>query len=81
VINLNDSGYLENNIVVLRAERKWSQSELAEKVGVSRQTIASLEANRYNPSLILAYEIALVFNKQIDDVFTYELWEDDADDN
>ncbi|WP_096185614.1 helix-turn-helix transcriptional regulator [Evansella halocellulosilytica] len=64
-------GRLENNIFLLRAERRWSQKELASKVGVSRQTIISLENNRYSPSLVLAFEISRVFEKDISDIFTY----------
>jgi len=48
---------------------------LADKVGVTRQTIASIEANRYNPSLILAFEIAAAFGKEIQEVFEYQLWD------
>ncbi|MGG0748527.1 helix-turn-helix transcriptional regulator [Priestia megaterium] len=68
-------GALTNRISVLRAEMRWSQQELADRVGVSRQTIASLEANKYNPSLILAFEIAKQFNKNIYEVFDYEFAE------
>ncbi len=68
-------GVLANRIPVLRAEMRWSQQELADRVGVSRQTIASLEANKYNPSLILAFEIAKQFNKTIYEVFDYEFAE------
>lgn len=53
--------------------KKWSQQELADKVGVSRQTISSVEANRYSPSLVLAFEIAYSFGKDIQDVFQYKL--------
>ncbi|GAA3401396.1 helix-turn-helix transcriptional regulator [Paenibacillus hodogayensis] len=70
---MNKNGELINTIPVLRAEKKWSQQELANQVGVSRQTIASIEANRYNPSLILAFEIASVFGKEIHEVFQYKL--------
>ncbi|MEK8130758.1 helix-turn-helix transcriptional regulator [Paenibacillus filicis] len=70
---MNKHGELVNNLPVLRAEKKWSQQELANQVGVSRQTIASIEANRYNPSLILAFEIAFVFGKEIHEVFQYKL--------
>lgn len=70
---MNKNGELLNNIPVLRAEKKWSQQELANQVGVSRQTIASIEANRYNPSLILAFEISFVFGKEIHEVFQYKL--------
>lgn len=68
---MDNNGILLNRIVVLRAEKRWSQQELADRVGVSRQTIASLEASRYNPSLKLAYEIAHVFGRTIDEVFEY----------
>ncbi|HDR4669697.1 TPA: helix-turn-helix transcriptional regulator, partial [Bacillus anthracis] len=50
----------------------WTQEELAKRVGVSRQTIATLEKNKYNPSLILAFKIANVFEKPITDVFDYQ---------
>lgn len=72
-IELNKNGVLVNNLFILRAERKISQKELAYQVGVSRQTIASIEANRYNPSLILAFEISAFFNKEIYEVFQYKL--------
>ncbi|MGM8365712.1 helix-turn-helix transcriptional regulator [Virgibacillus sp. W0181] len=65
-------GVLRNRLAVLRAEKKWSQKVVAEKVGVSRQTIISLESNRYNPSLKLAFEIAYIFDKEIGEVFQYD---------
>ncbi|WP_251136738.1 MULTISPECIES: helix-turn-helix transcriptional regulator [unclassified Exiguobacterium] len=52
-------------------EKKLSQKELAAKVGVSRQTIISLENNRYSPSLILAFEIAYILEKDINEVFQF----------
>lgn len=67
------NGQLQNIISVLRAEKKWSQQELAIKVGVTRQTIASIEANRYSPSLILAFEIAAAFDKEVFEVFQYRI--------
>lgn len=70
---MNKNGELLNKISVFRAEKKWSQQELADRVGVSRQTISSVEANRYNPSLVLAFEIAYSFGKNIQDVFQYKL--------
>ncbi|PFK30373.1 transcriptional regulator [Bacillus cereus] len=63
---------LENNIVVGRAEKRWTQQQLADAVGVSRQTIVALEKNKYNPSLILAFKIAKSLEKEITDVFKYE---------
>lgn len=63
---------MKNHIKELRAEHKLSQDALAEKLGVSRQTIISLEKGRYNPSITLAFKVARVFNCQIEDVFVYE---------
>ena len=63
---------LENNIVVGRAEKRWTQQQLADAVGVSRQTIVALEKNKYNPSLILAFKISNSLEKEITDVFKYE---------
>ncbi|MCK6206114.1 MULTISPECIES: helix-turn-helix transcriptional regulator [Bacillaceae] len=63
---------LDNKISVYRAEKKMTQQELADAVGVSRQTILSIEKNRYNPSLILAIKIAKVLDKPIMDVFDYK---------
>ncbi|PFE02827.1 transcriptional regulator [Bacillus cereus] len=63
---------LENNIAVGRAEKRWTQQQLADAVGVSRQTIVALEKNKYNPSLILAFKIANSLEKEITDVFKYE---------
>jgi len=63
---------MKNRIRVLRAEREMTQEELAELVGVTRNTIMSLEKGRYYPSLKLAYRIADVFGVGIDNVFTYE---------
>ncbi|EAR68730.1 DNA-binding protein [Bacillus sp. NRRL B-14911] len=63
---------LDNKISVYRAEKKMTQQELADAVGVSRQTILSIEKNRYNPSLILAIKIAKAVDKPIMDVFDYK---------
>ena len=68
---------LSNRIVVCRAEKGLTQQELADQVGVSRQTIAAMEKNKYNPSLILAFKIANVFGKSITDIFDYEEEEDE----
>ncbi|MBW7650562.1 helix-turn-helix transcriptional regulator [Anoxybacillus sp. ST4] len=64
-----NNGSLSNRINVLRAERKMTQKDLAEKVGVSRQTIISIEKGNYTPSLVLAFEIANAFGVDINDVF------------
>lgn len=70
---LNNEIVISNRIVVLRAERGLSQKDLADQLGVSRQTIISLEKNRYNPSLKLAFNIALLFGVELQEVFQYEL--------
>jgi len=54
---------------MLRAEREWSQAELAERLGVSRQTVNSIETERYEPSLSLAFRISRLFSKRIEDLF------------
>ncbi|MFC6292558.1 helix-turn-helix transcriptional regulator [Macrococcus epidermidis] len=73
---LNNNRKIQNRIVVLRAERGLSQREVADKLDVSRQTIISLEKNRYNPSLKLAFDIALLFGVDLHDVFQYEIEEE-----
>ncbi len=67
-----NNGSLSNRINVLRAERKMTQKDLAEKVGVSRQTIISIEKGNYTPSLVLAFEIAYAFGVDINDVFQFK---------
>ena len=62
----------ESKIHVYRATRRMSQQELADLVGVSRQTIVQLERNRYNPSMLLAYSIARVFGVTIEDLFAFK---------
>ncbi|MEK4229338.1 helix-turn-helix transcriptional regulator [Solibacillus sp. FSL H8-0538] len=63
---------MKNNIKDLRAKYDFTQDELAEHLGVSRQTIISLEKGRYNPSIQLAFKLALVFHCTIEDIFIYE---------
>jgi putative transcriptional regulator len=60
-----------NIIPVLRAEHKWSQAELGDRLGVSRQTINAIETGRYDPSLPLAFKIAELFHKPIEDIFKF----------
>ena len=60
---------MKNNLVELRAGKGWSQAELAERLGVSRQTINAIERGKYDPSLPLAFQIARMFDKQIEDIF------------
>ncbi|TDQ34119.1 helix-turn-helix transcriptional regulator [Aureibacillus halotolerans] len=63
---------LSNNLYLLRAEKRWTQKYVAEQLGVTRQTIHSLEANKYNPSLVLAFDISQLYEKSIDEIFSYE---------
>ncbi|HYD88890.1 MAG TPA: helix-turn-helix transcriptional regulator [Vitreimonas sp.] len=60
---------MRNNLRVLRAERAWSQAELAEKLGASRQTVNAIETGRYDPSLPLAFKISRVFGRHIEEIF------------
>jgi len=60
---------MKNNIRVERAIKNITQAELAELIGVSRQTINTIESNRYVPSTVLALKIARVFGKPVEDVF------------
>jgi putative transcriptional regulator len=60
---------MKNRLRVLRAEREWSQADLADRLDVSRQTINALETGKYDPSLPLAFKIAALFNCKIEDVF------------
>ncbi|HJZ95149.1 MAG TPA: helix-turn-helix transcriptional regulator [Candidatus Solibacter sp.] len=60
---------MTNRLRVLRAERDWSQAALAEKLGVSRQTVNAIETGKYDPSLPLAFEIAALFGLRIEDIF------------
>ena len=60
---------MKNRLRVLRAERSWSQQELAVELEVSRQTINAIENGKYDPSLPLAFRIAELFEKRIEDIF------------
>ena len=61
---------MKNRIKVLRAERNWSQADLAERLGGSRQTINAIETEKYDPSLPLAFRIAGLFDRAIEDIFS-----------
>lgn len=63
---------MKNRLRVLRAGREWSQAELAERVGVSRQTIHAIETGKYDPSLPLAFSLARVFDETIEAIFDPE---------
>ena len=60
---------MKNQLRILRAEREWSQGDLAAKLGVSRQTVNALETGKYDPSLPLAFKIARLFVRSIEAVF------------
>jgi putative transcriptional regulator len=60
---------MKNRLRVLRAEREWSQADLAKRTDVSRQTINALETGKYDPSLPLAFKIAAVFGQPIEAIF------------
>lgn len=63
---------MKNKLRVLRAERDWSQADLAERLGVTRQTINALENDKYDPSLPLAFKLARLFQMPIEDIFEDE---------
>lgn len=63
---------MENRLKELREEHNLTQEDLAIRVGVSRQTIISLEKGKYNPSIFLAFKLARVFGLKIEDVFIFE---------
>ncbi|HEX7243656.1 MAG TPA: helix-turn-helix transcriptional regulator [Longimicrobiaceae bacterium] len=63
---------MKNRLRVLRAERSWTQADLADRLDVSRQTVNALETGKYDPSLPLAFRIARVFGTRIEEVFEPE---------
>lgn len=63
---------MKNRLKVLRAERDWSQADLAERLEVSRQTVNALETGKYDPSLPLAFRIARLFGLPIETIFQDE---------
>ena len=60
---------MKNRLKVLRAERDWTQVDLAGALDVSRQTVSAIENGKYDPSLPLAFKIARLFDKQIEEIF------------
>lgn len=60
---------MKSKLRELRTAKKWSQADLADKLGVSRQTINAIETEKYDPSLPLAFKVAQLFNLPIEDVF------------
>ena len=63
---------MKNRLKVLRAERDWSQADLAERLGVSRQSVNAIETGKYDPSLPLAFRIAALFDASIEAIFSNE---------
>lgn len=63
---------MKNRLRVLRAELRWSQADLAERLGVSRQTVNAIETEKYDPSLPLAFKIARLFTMRIEEIFEDE---------
>ncbi len=70
--SLKRGDYMKNRIAELRKANSLTQQDLAKKVGVSRQTIISLENGKYNPSIALAHEIAKLFQLSIEEVFIFD---------
>lgn len=60
---------MRNSLRALRGEKGWSQQDLADLLGVSRQTIIAIERQKYDPSLPLAFRIAKIFGRRIDEIF------------
>lgn len=63
---------MKNRIRFLRAERNWTQADLATRIGVSRNSVIAIESGKYDPSLPLAFRIADVFGRRIEDIFERE---------
>lgn len=63
---------MKNRVKVLRAERDWSQADLADRLSVSRQTINSIETGKYDPSLPLALRIGKLFDQPVEVIFTLD---------
>lgn len=63
---------MKNRLKVLRAEKGWSQADLADRLGVSRQTVIAIEKGKYDPSLPLAFTISRTFGLAIEEIFSPE---------
>lgn len=68
---------MKNRLEKFRTDKGWTQQQLSELVGVSRQTIISLEHGRYNPSILLAFRLARQFDVTIEELFIYRMEEDE----
>jgi putative transcriptional regulator len=64
---------MKNRLKVLRAERDWTQADLASALDVSRQTVNAIEKGKFDPSLPLAFKVGRLFNMTIEDIFTDEV--------
>lgn len=69
---------MDNRLRVLRAERGWSQADLGEQIGVSRQAVNAIETGKHDPSLLLAFRIAHVFGARLEDIFDPKLSSSDG---
>ncbi len=67
---------MKNKLRVLRAEHDWTQEDLAQKLGISRQAVIAIEKEKYNPSLELAFKIARLFRKPVEEIFLEDVSED-----
>ena len=63
---------MKNRLRILRSEYDWTQEDLAQKLGVSRQAVIAIEKEKYDPSLPLAFKIARLFGKPVEDIFKFE---------
>ena len=63
---------MKNRLKVLRAENDWTQAELADRIGVARQTIVALEKGKYSPSLELAFRLSKLFGRPVEEIFDPE---------
>jgi putative transcriptional regulator len=63
---------MKNRLRVLRAERDWTQEDLAQRLDISRQAVIAIEKEKYDPSLPLAFRIARLFDKPIEEIFRFE---------
>jgi putative transcriptional regulator len=72
---------MKTRLRVLRAEKEWSQAEFAAHVGVARGTINAVETEKYDPSLPLAFKIARIFDKTVEEVFLYPESESSTESN
>jgi putative transcriptional regulator len=63
---------MKNRLRELRAAKEWSQADLADKLGVSRQTVNAIETEKYDPSLPLAFKVARLFKSSIEEIFEFD---------